>query len=746
MKAPSVGTSADAADTSVRATKTTIPTILNAMTPGPAPPSTPFWRGMIRYESAKVAPWLALRNALGVAVPLAIGVAMGHATSGLVGATGALNVAFSDGSDPYRHRLRRMLTATLACALACVGGGLCGRHAAFTVPLTGACGFAAGMMVALGTEATDIANVTLVALIVFSAQAMTAQQAVSAGLAALGGGLLQTILALLFWPFRRYQPERRVLAHLYLELARVAPGGPRVSEAPPASAEMTHAQTALAALGGDHSLDAERCLALLSQAERIRLALLTLARLRIRIGREAGSELEAATLDRCLEIAERVLTSVGESLAARELAPAHLHPRDFEELRALSRTLRQRKATAPITGMLRDVRWQMDALAGQLRSALELAAHATPAGTVQFERREAAQPWTLRLGGVLAVLRANLNLESAVFRHAVRVATSLVLGELLAHVVPWGRPYWIPMTIAIVLRPDFTTTFSRGVLRVAGTLIGLSLSTAVFHAMAPAGGVEVALIALFAFLLRCFGPANYGVFAVNLTALVVLMFAVTGVSPGPVIADRGLSTLVGGVIALAAYQLWPTWERTQAPEAIARMLEGYRMYFQAVRDAYVHPDRPLGADLDRTRQAARLGRSNAEASVARLAAEPLVSADRVDALHRMLADSHRFIHAVMSLEGGLVRSRPVPARDEFRTLSNHVDVTLYYLAAKLRGADLMQAELPDLREDHHALLESGHPHGDRYELVNVEADRITNSLNTLAREVLGIAPEKAVRT
>jgi uncharacterized membrane protein YccC len=428
---------------------------------------------------------------------------------------------------------------------------------------------------------------------------------------------------------------------------------------------------------------------------------------------------------------------VGESLEARELAPAHQHRGDFEELRASAATLRQRKPAASIAGMLRDARWQLDALAGQLRSALELAAHATPAGSVQFEQREAAQPWTLRIGGALAVLCANLNLESAVFRHAVRLAVSLTLGEIVAHRVGWRRPYWIPMTIAIVLRPDFTTTFSRGVLRVAGTLIGLGLATAVFHAMAPAGGVEVALIALFAFLLRCFGPANYGVFAVNLTALVVLMFAVTGVSPGPVIAARGLNTLVGGVIALAAYQIWPTWERARAAEAIARMLEGYRLYFQAVRDVYLHPDGPLGAELDRTRQAARLGRSNAEASVARLAAEPGVSADRVSALHRILADSHRFIHAVMSLEAGLVRSLPVPARDEFRTFSNHVDVTLYYLSASLRGADLTQAELPDLREDHHALLESGDRHVDRYELVNVEADRITNSLNTLAGEVLG---------
>jgi uncharacterized membrane protein YccC len=691
---------------------------------------------VIRYESAKVAPWLALRNALGVAVPLAIGVATGHPSSGLIGATGALNVAFSDGSDPYRHRLRRMLTASFFCALAVVAGGLSGGHQALAAPAIGACGFAAGMMVALGTEATDIANVTLVTLIVFLAQSMRPEQAAASGLAALGGGLLQTLLALAFWPFLRYRPERRILAHLYLELARAATADPQVMEAPPATAEMIQAQTALAALNGTHSIEAERYLALLSQAERIRLALLALARLRIRMGRESGAECETAALDRCLEIAQRILISVGESLSARELAPAHLHPREFEELRGLSSILRCPTPTEAIAEMRQDARWQIDALAGQLRSALELAAHATRRGTAEFERQEASQPWRLRIGGALAVLRANLNLESAVFRHAVRLAVSVTIGETVAHQVGWRRPYWIPMTIAIVLRPDFTTTFSRGVLRVAGTLIGLGVSTAIFHFLDPAAGVEVGLIALFAFLLRCFGPANYGLFAVNLTALVVAMFAVTGVEPGPVIAARGLNTLVGGAIAMLAYQVWPTWERTQAPEAMARMLDEYRMYFQAVRNAYLDPDRSLGAVLDRAREAGRLARSNAEASVARLAAEPGVAADRVTALHRMLANSHRFIHAAMAIEAGLVRSSAVPPREEFRTFSNHVDATLYYLAAALRGAKLSPADLPDLREDHRALIESADPRVDRHALVNVEADRITNSLNTLALEVL----------
>jgi hypothetical protein len=90
----------------------------------------------------------------------------------------------------------------------------------------------------------------------------------------------------------------------------------------------------------------------------------------------------------------------------------------------------------------------------------------------------------------------------------------------------------------------------------------------------------------------------------------------------------------------------------------------------------------------------------------------------------------------MALEAGLSRSRPVPARPEFATFANNVDSTLYFLAAYLRGVPLHPGDLPDLREDHNALVRSGAPDVERYALVNVESDRVTNSLNTLAGELI----------
>jgi uncharacterized membrane protein YccC len=692
-----------------------------------------FWETVTRFETAKVTPWLALRNALGVALPLAIGAAIGNAGGGLIMSTGALNVSFSDGSDPYAHRARRMLLASLFCGVAVFVGGFTGHLHALAILGAGGCAFAAGMMVAVSQTAADIGTVTMITFVVFSAQEMSPKRAIVSGLLALAGGLLQMSFALALWPVRRYTPERRALASLYSELAHAESAGAPATEAPPASAQINSTQAALQTLSGDRSLEAERYLALLSQAERIRLGLLMLSRLRVRIGREPDVAAEAERLSRAMSLAAEMLAAIGEALASGR--PSDGHAACVAELRDLGEQLRARDS-AP---MIHDARAQIEALSGQLRAALDLAGHTTPHGARDFEKREAGQPWSLRLGGVLAILRANLQLNSAAFRHAVRLAVCVVLGTIGGHALNWRHSYWLPMTIAIVLKPDFTATFSRGLLRLGGTVAGLVLATGLFHFLSPGLAAKVGMIAVCAFLLRCFGPANYGVFVTALTALVVLMFAVTGVAPAQVIVERGLNTAAGGLIALAAYWLWPTWERTQVSEILATMLESYRLYFRAVASAYLEPEKWFAARLDGARLAARLGRSNLEASAMRLRAEPGVPASRLTALDTILANSHRFIHAVMSLEAGLVQSRPVPARDSFRVFTSHVDLTLYYLAAALRGSSIAAADLPDLREDHHTLEHSGDAGVERYALVNVETDRIVNSLNTLADEIFAWA-------
>ena len=138
----------------------------------------------------------------------------------------------------------------------------------------------------------------------------------------------------------------------------------------------------LAALDRDHSIEGERYRLLLAQAERMRLSLLALARLRARIHRESPESRDGEILERYFEISSRLLKSLGESLLAGEQPSAA--PGCLQKLDELAEAMRQPDEARPsqLAALALDARFQMDAVNGQLRSAFDLATSATPsAGT-----------------------------------------------------------------------------------------------------------------------------------------------------------------------------------------------------------------------------------------------------------------------------------------------------------------------------------------------------------------------------
>lgn len=64
-------------------------------------------------------------------------------------------------------------------------------------------GFPLGTHGCAGPTIESLGTISLVTLIISDIKPISAQQSLVAGLLALGGGLLQTVLALLFWPVRR---------------------------------------------------------------------------------------------------------------------------------------------------------------------------------------------------------------------------------------------------------------------------------------------------------------------------------------------------------------------------------------------------------------------------------------------------------------------------------------------------------------------------------------------------------------
>ncbi len=660
-----------------------------------------FWQNVFRLQKEKINPWIGLRNTIGVAIPLIAGAAFGNVTAGVVAATGALNVAFRDSGAPYAQRARQMLLASAIAGLTVFTGGICGRSAALALAVIAAWTFAAGMLVSIGDGAADVGTMSVVILVIYAANPMQLETAVLSGLAAFAGGLLQTALATLGWPFHRYSPERHLLGNLYFELARTASQSALApAEPPPATAHITQAQAAIEALGRDRSAEGDRYRFLMSQAERIRVSVLTLQRIRARLSREQEACEECVLIDRALEIAAASLDSIGRSLQSDQRANLAALP----EIDEIGEKLRAPRA------QIEDARFQVDALAGQLRAAADVSVD-QPIEAVAGEHKS-LKPWRSEIRAKFMTILANLNLRSTACRHAVRLAVCVVAGEALGRGLNYARPYWIPMTIAIVLKPDFGGTFQRGVLRLGGTYLGLVLATASLPVVPNSVRAHIVAVGISMFVIRCFGPANYGIVATAVSALVVFLFSLTGIAPMAVIGARAINTSIGGAIALLAYWLWPTWERYRVSDVMAEMLDAFREYLDALQ---------TGERIEAKRIAGRLARSNLEASIDRAASEPGVSPDRIALLNGMMATSRRLAKSLLSLEA----SRGALSK-QFAT---DLEATLSRLAQALRTSKF--PDLPDLREEYHKMIQSA----DKHSLVNVEADRIVNSLNTLAEQV-----------
>jgi uncharacterized membrane protein YccC len=736
--AKSADVAAQAKDTAAPTPTVAKPTVDAAIAPEiPIGKWLKFWHGVLHVDTSKMDFAIGLRNAFGVALPLAVSIAVKMPLGGLAVASGALNVSYSDGHDPYWQRTKRMLATSALCAVAVMAGGLAGRYSVLAVLLTSIWAFFAGFAIAFGPAAEGQGVISVVVLIIFAAQVLTPERALQAGALAFGGGVLQMLLSIFLWPVHAYDPERRALSALYLALGKAAADPAQLMQAsPPGIEASTAAQEALAGRASDHTPVGERFRSLLSQAERTRLRLFTLGRLLRRMRREKFGFAPAEMVEHFLESISHVTNAIGESL--RQNSPLKIDDAWLTSMHVETESLREAHESAERTflvAVVRDARRQMDAISGQMRAAIKMASDVTPEGIAESKRTENRLPWKMRFSSLLPRVEANFSFRSAVFRHGVRLAATVAIAETLSRSLETPRAYWLPMTAVLVLKPEFTVTFTRGLLRIAGTILGLLLATAMFHILPTGIGLEVILIGAFVFLLRWIGPANYGIFGVAISALVVLMIAITGVAPANVIWARGLNTLIGGTLALVAYAVWPTWERTQVNEVVARLLDSYRAYFTHVIEYLESNPDVTPTDLDRLRLATRLARTNALASVDRMQGEPWTRADDIPLLTGMLASSHRFLHALLSVEAGFVPGPSTKIRDEFRVFANDVEAILAGLSAELRHSRPAGHKWPDLREDHRRLIQNPLGVIEQYALVNVEADRMTNSLNTLREQV-----------
>ncbi|HXS03412.1 MAG TPA: FUSC family protein, partial [Rhodanobacter sp.] len=451
-------------------------------------------------------PWrVVVRNTAAVVLPLGIGLAVGYPQIGLGVAAGALDTMFSDQPGPYRQRLRQLLLASLAAGLAALVGFLIGGHLLPILIATAACGFFGGLLVVFGVDTARVGMTSMILLVITASTPTSLHEALGGAVLIFSGGLLLTVFSLAAWPLQRYWPERQALANVYTGLATLARQQTHDDTDVPALTEaMTTLQQTLLGRHRAHGRAMEAFGVLLELAERIRLEL------------TAMSELHADPTTHAMfrDDAARVLAAIADALEQGESPEQASHA--LQTLRASEQALFD--SDSPAGGLAAHIH----ALAGQLAAAVRNADWAGSRGELRASAAETRLPKALRSGSAWATLRANLTPRSVAFRHAVRMAACLSAALWISRLLQLPHGYWLPMTAAILLRPDFAATFNFGLLRVLGTVLGLVLTTVLLHITPNEPWAHLALMALLCMAFRYLATAHYGFAVAALTGTVVI--------------------------------------------------------------------------------------------------------------------------------------------------------------------------------------------------------------------------------
>ncbi|GLW09452.1 hypothetical protein Misp01_45810 [Microtetraspora sp. NBRC 13810] len=655
-------------------------------------------RDLRRVEPANLSVLPALRCAVGVLIPLLVGTAVGRPGEGVTATIGALMVGFASYQGVYGTRFAAMAVTAAGAAISTFVGATAGAYAWLVVPLTGVWAFAAGLMASIGPAATVVGLQWTIALVAFTNYPMSPLNALGQASLVLAGGLLQIVFVVGVWPLRTNRPEREALAGVYRVLAEYAEGVPRdESPLPDADTFDGAVWTLIDTNPWGRERSRLRLYALLDEAERIRIELVAVAPTR-RVLAADGQEEQVARIDGLLAAAARTCRSIAAALVSPQ-------PRRWA---AVAAPAVLETAGGPPEGELPpDAADRVGILRGHLREAARLAAGPEKGGAGdrpgESGGRYAQRP-VLPVHDTLLTLRANLNVRSEMFRHAVRLAVVLVVASLLYRVLPIERGYWVGLTALLVLRTDYGTTMVRGIARILGTAVGVVLATLIAAELRPGPYALVVLVAVFAFAALVVFRANYTLFAVFVTGYIVFLLAVNGLPSGDTSVERLIDTAIGGVLALIAYAVWPTWEGASTAGKLAALLDAQARYGRAVLSAYAEPC-PRDADaLHSALVRARLARSNAQASVERMLGEPGKGRYQPERAIGFVGATRRYAQAVLTLHAHVLQCDDLPL-PEVCPFAERLEKVLGGLAGALR-AGRAGAVVPALGDAHATLRQA----------------------------------------
>ncbi|MDE1991205.1 MAG: FUSC family protein [Rhizobiaceae bacterium] len=274
---------------------------------------------------------------------------------------------------------------------------------------------------------------------------------------------------------------------------------------------------------------------------------------------------------------------------------------------------------------------QADALLRQVGGDGGLVARAAAyaaKGVVNFARigKEAA-PGTLP-AKTTTTKATMFHLDRLVWRHALRVATAVLLAYLVGNWFAVTFSYWAAIAALVVTQPISANTWLRVLERATGSLIGASIAAILIAQISNPLGMVLVIVPL-SILVIALRLVSYGAFVIFLTPMFMLLADFIRPAEG-LIAARFVNELIGACVGVgASFLLWPERENDILAATISTAVTANMRFASSVLR---HGEAHGAVDLDQMQRDAGLASTRLETARERMLLEGRLGLRRQDYL------------------------------------------------------------------------------------------------------------------
>ncbi len=284
------------------------------------------------------------------------------------------------------------------------------------------------------------------------------------------------------------------------------------------------------------------------------------------------------------------------------------------------------------------------------------------------------------------ILLSNLNFESSIFRHSIRLCVAISICFLLQDLISDENTGWIIVTTIVVLRPNYGLTRNRAFDRVGGTILGgittLGILYITDYQPALFGISAVCLLLGFSYV-----SSRYLLGSFYITLCVMLLYvAFTGKS-FDIVVDRVFYTFIGSMIALfVTYFVFPVWERESIFTAIRKAINANRRYLSGVNEIY-ESKQAITNDFKLLRKEAFVKNGNLYEAFQRLKEDPKSKRNQLSNSYAVLLLSHSTLKAIAAYSTYIQNHQTTQMSEDFRQI-------MEYILDQLRVAANFMEDMP----------------------------------------------------